>query len=121
MDRRRQFRRARRSKLRYRPVRFKNRRASKRKNRYTPTLISKFQGHKREIELIKSILPIKGLILEVGEFFLTITNPDGNVALDDADDTFSNIISLLRELDTSLLSIIVEQMDEDNKEQGLLS
>lgn len=58
---------------------------------------------------------------EDGEFFLTITNPDGTVELDDADDTFSNIISLLRELDTSLLSIIVEQMDEDNKEQGLLS
>lgn len=58
---------------------------------------------------------------EEGRFFLTITNPDGTVELDDADDTFSNIISLLRELDTSLLSVIVEQMDEDNKEQGLLS
>lgn len=58
---------------------------------------------------------------EDGEFFLTITNPDGNVALDDEKDLFSNIISLLRELGTSLLSIIVEQMDEDNKEQGLLS
>jgi 5-methylcytosine-specific restriction endonuclease McrA len=68
MDRRRQFRRVRRNKLRYRPVKFNNRRASKRKNRYTPTLISKFQGHKREIEFIKSILPIKDVILEVGEF-----------------------------------------------------
>lgn len=59
---------------------------------------------------------------EDGEFFLTITNPDGNVVLDDESDSFANIISLLRELDTSLLSIIVEQMDEDdNKEQGLLS
>ena len=58
---------------------------------------------------------------EDGEFFLTITNPDGNVALDDESDSFANIISLIRELDTSLLSIIVEQMDEDNKEQGLLS
>lgn len=59
---------------------------------------------------------------EDGEFFLTITNPDGNVALDDESDSFANIISLLRELDTSLLSVIVEQMDEDdNKEQGLLS
>ena len=58
---------------------------------------------------------------EDGEFFLTITNPDGNVALDDESDSIANIISLLRELDTSLLSIIVEQMDEDNKEQGLLS
>ena len=68
MDRRRQFRRVRRNKLRYRPVKFNNRRASKRKNRYTPTLISKFQGHKREIEFIKLILPIKDVILEVGEF-----------------------------------------------------
>lgn len=60
-------------------------------------------------------------ISEDGEFFLTITNPDGTVELDDADDTFSNIVSLLRELDTSLLSIITEQMEEDNREQGLLS
>lgn len=58
---------------------------------------------------------------EDGEFFLTITNPDGNVALDDEKDLFSNIVSLLRELDTSLLSVIVEQMDEDKQEQGLLS
>ena len=60
-------------------------------------------------------------INEDGEFFLTITNPDGNVALDDDNDSFANIISLLRELDTSLLSVIVEQMDDGNKEQGLLS
>lgn len=56
-----------------------------------------------------------------GEFFLTIISPDGSVTLDDENDLFSNIVSLLRELDTSLLSAIVEQMDEDNKEQGLLS
>lgn len=68
MDRRRQFRRERRNKLRYRPARFNNRKASKRKNRYSPTLISKFQGHTREIEFIKSILPINNIILEVGEF-----------------------------------------------------
>ena len=60
-------------------------------------------------------------INEDGEFFLTITNPDGNVALDEEKDLFSNIASLLRELDTSLLSVIVEQMDEDKQEQGLLS
>lgn len=68
MDRRRQFRRARRNKLRYRPARFNNRKASKRKDRYSPTLISKFQGHKREIEFIQSILPISDIVLEVGEF-----------------------------------------------------
>ena len=60
-------------------------------------------------------------IAEDGELFLTITNPDGNVALDNERDTFSNIVSLLRELDTSLLTVIVEQMEEDNREQGLLS
>ena len=68
MDRRRAFRRGRRNKLRYRPMRFNNRKASKRKERYSPTLISKFQGHKREVEFIKSILPISNIILEVGEF-----------------------------------------------------
>lgn len=68
MDRRRAFRRGRRNKLRYRPMRFNNRSVSKRKERYSPTLISKFQGHTREIEFVKSILPISGTILEVGEF-----------------------------------------------------
>ena len=68
MDRRRQFRKARRNKLHYRPKRFNNRKASKREGRYSPTLISKFQGHTREIEFIKSILPISDIILEVGEF-----------------------------------------------------
>ena len=68
MDRRRQFRGARRTKLRYRPARFNNRKSSKRKDRYNPTLISKFQGHKREIEFIKSILPITEVVLEIGEF-----------------------------------------------------
>lgn len=68
IDKRRQFRRVRRNKLRYRPSRFDNRKASKRKNRYTPTLISKFQGHTREIEFIKSILPVNDIVLEIGEF-----------------------------------------------------
>lgn len=68
-----------------------------------------------------TLLPFRLELVKDGEFFLTITNPDGDVALDDESDSFANIISLLRELDTSLLSIIVEQMDEDNKEQGLLS
>lgn len=58
---------------------------------------------------------------EDGELFLTIINPDGSVVLDNEGETFSNIVSLLRELDTSLLTVIVEQMEEDNQEQGLLS
>ena len=68
MDRRRAFRRGRRNKLRYRPMRFNNCKASKRKDRYSPTLIAKFQGHTREIEFIKSVLPISDIVLEVGEF-----------------------------------------------------
>ena len=60
-------------------------------------------------------------LAEDGELFLTITNPDGNVALNNERETFSNIVSLLRELDTRLLTVIVEQMEEDNQEQGLLS
>ena len=68
MDRHRQFRRTRRSKLRYRPMRFNNRNASKRKERYSPTLISKFQGHVREIKFVTFILPVNDIVLEVGEF-----------------------------------------------------
>lgn len=61
MDRRRASRRSRRNKLRYRPKRFNNRKASKHKERYSPTLISKFQGHTREIAFIKSILPVNDI------------------------------------------------------------
>lgn len=68
MDRRRAFRRGRKNKLRYRPKRFNNRKASKRKNHYSPTLISKFQGHVREIKFVTSILPVNDIVLEVGEF-----------------------------------------------------
>lgn len=58
---------------------------------------------------------------EEGEFFLTITSPEGTVLLDNENDSFSNIVALLRELDTSLLLPIAEQVDEDKCEQGLLS
>ena len=58
---------------------------------------------------------------EDGEFFITIINPNGSVELDDESGSFSRIVSLLRELDTSLLSIIAEQLDEDSQGQGLLS
>ena len=58
---------------------------------------------------------------EDGEFYLTITSPEENVLLDNENDSFSNIVALLRELDTSLLLPIAEQVDEDRCEQGLLS
>lgn len=53
---------------------------------------------------------------EDGEFFLTITSPEGKVLLDNENDSFSNIVALLRELDTSLLLPIAEQVDEDKCE-----
>lgn len=69
MDHRREHRRNRRTrKLRHRKPRFLNRGNSKKKGRFSPTLISKFQAHKREIEFVKSILPVTELVLECGQF-----------------------------------------------------
>ena len=69
MDNRRRSRRGRRTrKTRYRKPRFLNRRNSKKSGRYSPTLKSKFQAHKREIEFVRSILPVTQLILELGQF-----------------------------------------------------
>ena len=69
MDRRRTCRRDKRNrKTRYRKSRFSNRKNSIKKDRYNPTLRSKFDSHVREIEFIKSILPIKLLVLEAGSF-----------------------------------------------------
>ena len=69
MDQRREYRRNRRNrKTRYRKCRFLNRRASIRKDRLPPTLISKLHAHVKEIEFIKSILPITRLVLECGQF-----------------------------------------------------
>ena len=69
MNRRRAYRQNRRSrKTRYRKARFLNRGNSTKKDRYNPTLKSKFDSHVKEIEFIKSILPISKLVLEVGQF-----------------------------------------------------
>lgn len=69
VDQRRKYRRNRRSrKTRYRKCRVLNRRASIRKDRFPPTLISKIHAHVKEIEFIKSILPITRLVLECGQF-----------------------------------------------------
>lgn len=69
MEQRRAYRRARRSrKLRYRKARFNNRKNSIKEDRFSPTMVSKINSHIREIEFIKSILPIKYLILETGTF-----------------------------------------------------
>lgn len=69
MEQRLSYRRNRRNrKTRYRKPRFLNRKNSKRENRFSPTMISKFNSHIKEIEFIKSILPITKLVLETGKF-----------------------------------------------------
>ena len=69
MTQRRTYRRSRRNrKTRYRKPRFQNRSNSKRKDRYLPTIASKTQAHEREIEFVKSILPIRRIVLECGQF-----------------------------------------------------
>ena len=55
-------------KTRYRKPRFNNRHNSIKIDRFSPTMISKIQSHIKEIEFIKSILPIAKLVLETGQF-----------------------------------------------------
>jgi 5-methylcytosine-specific restriction endonuclease McrA len=72
---RRGFRRSR--KTRYRPCRSKNRRNSRREDRITPTMTSKLHSHLREIEFVRSILPIAETIIEAGTFDPhALKNPD---------------------------------------------
>ena len=68
MDRRREFRRTRRSRLRGRQARFNNRKNSKKTDRFSPTMKSKIDSHCKEIEFVKKILPIEDIVLEVGKF-----------------------------------------------------
>ena len=69
MTDRRKYRRNRRSrKTRYRKARWLNRANSKRKDRFSPTMQSKLHSHVKEIEYIKSILPIKEMVFETSQF-----------------------------------------------------
>lgn len=69
MTQRSKYRRNRRNrKTRYRKARWLNRKNSIKTDRFSPTMISKFHSHIKEIEYIKSILPIKNLVLETGQF-----------------------------------------------------
>ena len=69
MTQRAKYRRNRRNrKTRYRKPRFLNRRNSIKTNRFSPTMVSKFHSHIKEIEYIKSILPITTLVLETSQF-----------------------------------------------------
>lgn len=69
MDRRRSYRRNRRNrKTRYRKARFLNRANSIRNDRFSPTMQSKLHSHVKEIEYIKSILPVTKMVFETGQF-----------------------------------------------------
>ena len=69
IKRRSRYRRNRRNrKTRYRPARWLNRRNSTKKGRFFPTMVSKFHSHEKEIEFVKSILPISKLVIEAGTF-----------------------------------------------------
>lgn len=69
MKQRSSYRRSRRSrKTRYRKARWLNRKNSIKEGRFSPTMISKFRSHIKEIEYIKSILPISELVLETATF-----------------------------------------------------
>ena len=69
MKQRTKYRRSRRTrKTRYRKPRWLNRKNSIKSDRFNPTMISKFHSHVKEIEYIKSILPITTMIFETGQF-----------------------------------------------------
>lgn len=69
MKRRAQNRRSRRSrKTRYRKARWLNRRNSIKSGRFSPTMVSRKHSHVKEIEFVRSVLPITNLVLETGTF-----------------------------------------------------
>lgn len=55
-------------KTRYRKPKFDHRGNSIRKDRFPPTMKSKLQSHIKEINYIQSILPIKKMVFEAGQF-----------------------------------------------------
>lgn len=69
MIQRSKYRRNRRNrKTRYRKARWLNRKHSIKLDRFSPTMISKLHSHTKEIEFVKSILPITQLVLETAQF-----------------------------------------------------
>lgn len=69
MDQRRKYRRTRRTrKTRYRKARWNNRKNSIKTGRFSPTMRSKFQAHQKEVEFVKSILPVTRIVFETGTF-----------------------------------------------------
>lgn len=64
-------------KTRYRKARWLNRANSIRTDRFSPTMTSKLHSHVKEIEYIKSILPITEMVFEAGQFDTHLMkNPD---------------------------------------------
>lgn len=78
MSQRAKYRRNRRNrKTRYRKARWLNRKNSIKKDRFSPTMRSKLDSHAKEIEFIKSILPISRLVIETATFDpYLLKNPD---------------------------------------------
>lgn len=69
MMQRTKYRRNRRNrKTRYRKARWLNRANSVKSDRYSPTMRSKFHSHVKEVDFIKSMLPITTTVLEAGQF-----------------------------------------------------
>ena len=69
MTQRRKYRKNRRGrKTRYRKARWLNRANSTKTDRFSPTMQSKLHSHVKEIEYIKSILPITTMVFETGQF-----------------------------------------------------
>lgn len=69
MTQRAKYRRSRRNrKTRYRKARWLNRANSVRNDRFSPTMQSKLHSHVKEIEYIKSILPVTEMVFETGQF-----------------------------------------------------
>jgi hypothetical protein len=69
MKQRVKYRRNRRNrKTRYRKARWMNRKNSSKKDRFSPTMVSKINSHMKEINFVKSILPISKVILETATF-----------------------------------------------------
>lgn len=69
MAQRAKYRRNRRNrKTRYRKSRWLNRANSIKNGRFSPTMQSKLNSHVKEIEYIKSVLPIRKMVFETGQF-----------------------------------------------------
>ena len=55
-------------KTRYRKPRWHNRKNSIKNDRFSPTMVSKLNSHLKEIQFVKSLLPITKTIIETGTF-----------------------------------------------------